>query len=142
MRTALHSTACCILCRATSHAHARARACASLICLLWVLSDRQVNVDVGIALTVFFALIDSGDLVSILAILVVIVVPSVVGMTFLVKIVQDRRTVLFNLDNVLVADGQKFNDLSEYSATICIYQAGDNFIRDVASRSPQHLFEL
>lgn len=64
------------------------------------------------------------------------------GMTFLVKIVQDRRTVLFNLNYMLVADGQKFNDLSEYSTTICIYQAGDDFIRNIASRSPQHFFEL
>ena len=43
---------------------------------------------------------------------------------------------------MLVANGQKFNDLSEYSATICIYQAGDDFIRNVASRSPQHFFKL
>lgn len=47
----------------------------------------QVNVDVGVALAVFLALVDPWHLVAIFTVLVIVVMPAIVRMALLIEIV-------------------------------------------------------
>ena len=60
-----------------------------LVSFFGVATGRQVDIYVGIAFTVFFTLVDAGDLVAVLSILVVIMMASVMRVTFLIKVVED-----------------------------------------------------
>ena len=114
-----------------------------MICFLRVLSAAsQVHIDVCVTLTILLALIDPGHFVPVLAVLVVVVVASVVRMALLVEIVENARAVLLHFDDVLVADGEELDDLSEHTAPIGVDEAGDDFVGDVTRRGAQHLLEL
>lgn len=76
--------------------------------------------DVSVAFAVFFTLIDARHLVPIFAILVIVVMATVVRVTFLVKVVEYRRSILLNFDNVLVADGKKLDYFGQHASSICI----------------------
>lgn len=103
---------------------------------------REANIDIGVAFRVFLILVDSRHFVAVLAILEVVVMSTIVGMRVLIQIVEDRGTVLFHLDDVLVADCEELDDLSENSSSIGVNKARDYFISYVARRSSQHFFEL
>ena len=60
-----------------------------LVCFFGVATGCQVNIYVSVAFTVFFTLVNAGDLVAVLSILVVIVMASVMRVTFLIKVVED-----------------------------------------------------
>ena len=80
----------------------------------------QIHINICVTLAILLALIDPGHLVAILAVLVVIVVTSVVRMALFVQIVKDARAVLLHFDDVLVANGEELDDLSEDSTPVCI----------------------
>lgn len=50
---------------------------------------RQVDVDVGVGLAIFFTFIDAGHLIPILAVLIIVVVTTVVRVRLLVQIVKN-----------------------------------------------------
>ena len=70
----------------------------------------EIDVDIGVALTVLFTFIDTWHLVAVLAILVVIVMAAIVRVTFLVQVVQDARAIFLHLNDVLVADGEELDE--------------------------------
>ena len=129
----------------TTDAHSTC--CASVVHLLWI--DRTVctatdesHIDVRVTLTVFFTLIDLWHLMAILTVLEVVMMAAIMRVTLLVKIIKDWWAILLDFDYVLVADCQELDYLCQDTSAICIDQARDHLVGNVASRSSQHLFEL
>ena len=72
----------------------------------------------------------------------VVVVTSVLIVRLLVEIVQDRRPILFNLDDVLVRNGEELDYLGQDSPPIGINQTRNHFVCHIPGGCTQHLFQL